>query len=77
MIEETETAEYRFTHALMQETLYDELIAARRVRLHGEIATRPGGQSTGRRRRASTRPSSAQHLRNRRVLNRRRTPSAP
>ena len=29
---------YRFTHALMQETLLGELSAARRVRLHGEIA---------------------------------------
>ena len=29
---------YRFTHALMQETLLGELSAARRVRLHGQIA---------------------------------------
>ena len=29
---------YRFTHALMQETLLGELSAARRVRVHGQIA---------------------------------------
>ena len=29
---------YRFTHALMQETLLDELSTTRRVRLHGQVA---------------------------------------
>lgn len=29
---------YRFTHALMQETLLEELSTTRRVRLHGEVA---------------------------------------
>jgi tetratricopeptide (TPR) repeat protein len=39
VIEETERiGEYRFTHALMQETLLGELSAARRVLLHGQIA---------------------------------------
>ena len=39
VIEETgRVGEYRFTHALMQETLLGELSAARRVRLHGQIA---------------------------------------
>ena len=39
VIEENERAgRYRFTHALMQETLLDELSTTRRVRLHGEVA---------------------------------------
>jgi serine/threonine protein kinase/class 3 adenylate cyclase len=39
VIEETERAgRYRFTHALMQETLLDELSTTRRVRLHGRVA---------------------------------------
>ena len=38
VIEETERpGRYRFTHALMQETLLDELSTTRRVRLHGRI----------------------------------------
>ncbi|MEE8421253.1 MAG: hypothetical protein V3S31_00585, partial [Dehalococcoidia bacterium] len=38
VIEETGSAgQYRFTHALMQETLLDELSTTRRVRLHGRI----------------------------------------
>ena len=38
VIEETGAAgQYRFTHALMQETLLDELSTTRRVRLHGRI----------------------------------------
>ena len=38
VIEESDRAgRYRFTHALMQETLLDELSTTRRVRLHGEI----------------------------------------
>jgi tetratricopeptide (TPR) repeat protein len=38
VIEETDRpGRYRFTHALMQETLLDELSATRRVRLHGLI----------------------------------------
>src|SRR5207237_1686971 len=28
---------YRFSHALVQETLYEELSTARRVRLHGQV----------------------------------------
>jgi tetratricopeptide (TPR) repeat protein len=40
VIEEMDRAgRYRFTHALMQETLLDELSTTRRVRLHGAIAT--------------------------------------
>ena len=39
VVEETgEVGGYRFTHALMQETLLGELSAARRVRMHGQIA---------------------------------------
>ena len=39
VIEETEQAgRYRFTHALMQETLLDELSTTRRVMLHGRVA---------------------------------------
>ena len=39
VIDETGRAgEYRFTHALMQETLLGELSAARQVLLHGQIA---------------------------------------
>ena len=39
VIEETARAgRYRFTHALMQETLLDELSTTRRVRLHGLVA---------------------------------------
>ena len=39
VIEETGTAgEYRFSHALIQETLLGELSTTRRVRLHGRIA---------------------------------------
>ncbi len=39
VIEETEGAgRYRFTHALMQETLLDELSTTRRVMLHGRVA---------------------------------------
>ena len=38
VIEETEPAgRYRFTHALMQETLLAELSTTRRVRLHGQV----------------------------------------
>ncbi|MCH7512041.1 MAG: AAA family ATPase, partial [Chloroflexi bacterium] len=38
VVEETGSAgQYRFTHALMQETLLDELSTTRRVRLHGRI----------------------------------------
>ncbi|HVA19635.1 MAG TPA: protein kinase [Solirubrobacteraceae bacterium] len=38
VLEETETAgRYRFTHALMQETLLAELSTTRRVRLHGQV----------------------------------------
>jgi tetratricopeptide (TPR) repeat protein len=38
VIEETERAgRYRFTHALMQETLLQELSTTRRVRLHGTV----------------------------------------
>jgi class 3 adenylate cyclase len=38
VIEEMEAAgRYRFTHALMQETLLDELSTTRRVRLHGQV----------------------------------------
>ena len=38
VIEETGAAgQYRFTHALMQETLLDELSTTRRVRMHGRI----------------------------------------
>ena len=38
VLEETAPGRYRFTHALMQETLLGELSAARRVLLHGQIA---------------------------------------
>ena len=39
VIDETgQVGGYRFTHALMQETLAGELSAAREVRLHGQIA---------------------------------------
>ena len=39
VIEESERAGvYRFTHALIQETLLDELSTTRQVRLHGQIA---------------------------------------
>ncbi len=39
VLEETgSVGQYRFTHALMQETLAGELSAARQVRLHGQIA---------------------------------------
>jgi hypothetical protein len=39
VLEETGVpGQYRFTHALMQETLLDELSAARQVLLHGQIA---------------------------------------
>ena len=39
VLEETgQVGRYRFTHALMQETLLGELSTARRVRLHGQIA---------------------------------------
>lgn len=34
----TEPGRYRFTHALMQETLLAELSTTRRVRLHGQVA---------------------------------------
>jgi class 3 adenylate cyclase len=38
VVEETGRAgHYRFTHALMQETLLDELSTTRRVRLHGQV----------------------------------------
>jgi eukaryotic-like serine/threonine-protein kinase len=38
VIEEMEQpGRYRFTHALMQETLLDELTTTRRVRLHGQV----------------------------------------
>jgi tetratricopeptide (TPR) repeat protein len=35
--EETPVGHYRFTHALVQETLYDELSRARRTRVHAQI----------------------------------------
>jgi tetratricopeptide (TPR) repeat protein len=35
--EETPVGQYRFTHALVQETLYDELSTASRTRLHAQI----------------------------------------
>ena len=39
VIEETDaSSEYQFTHALLQDTLLDELSTARRVRMHGQIA---------------------------------------
>jgi tetratricopeptide (TPR) repeat protein len=38
VLEEVGAGRYRFTHALMQETLLAELSAARRVLLHGQIA---------------------------------------
>ncbi|MEZ4501029.1 MAG: protein kinase [Dehalococcoidia bacterium] len=39
VIEETaQPGRYQFTHALMQETLLDELSTTRRVRMHGEVA---------------------------------------
>jgi predicted ATPase len=39
VIEETEHAgRYQFTHALMQETLLEELSTTRKVRMHGQIA---------------------------------------
>jgi hypothetical protein len=39
VIEETQQAgRYQFTHALMQETLLEELSTTRRVRMHGQIA---------------------------------------
>ncbi len=39
VIEEmAQTGHYRFTHALMQETLLDELSTTRRVRIHGQVA---------------------------------------
>ena len=38
VLEEMATGQYRFTHALMQETLLGELSAARQVLLHGQIA---------------------------------------
>ena len=38
VLEEMSAGQYRFTHALMQETLLGELSAARQVLLHGEIA---------------------------------------
>ncbi len=38
VLEEVGAGRYRFTHALMQETLLGELSAARRVLLHGQIA---------------------------------------
>ena len=38
VIEEAEQAgRYRFTHALMQETLLEELSTTRRIRMHGEV----------------------------------------
>src|SRR5260370_10141574 len=38
VIEETDQAgRYRFTHALMHETLLGELSTTRRVRLHGQV----------------------------------------
>jgi tetratricopeptide (TPR) repeat protein len=39
MVEETGTfGRYRFNHALIQTTLYDELTVSERVRLHGQVA---------------------------------------
>ena len=38
VLEEMAAGQYRFTHALMQETLLGELSAARQVLLHGQIA---------------------------------------
>ena len=38
VLEELGAGQYRFTHALMQETLLGELSAARQVQLHGRIA---------------------------------------
>ncbi len=38
VLEELGQGQYRFTHALMQETLLGELSAARQVQLHGRIA---------------------------------------
>ena len=61
VIEETEEAgRYRFTHALMQETLLTELSTTRRVRLHGQI-----GEALERRygeRSEEEAPSLAQHF---------------
>ncbi|MGR6998499.1 hypothetical protein ACU686_11080 [Yinghuangia aomiensis] len=37
LLEETGLARYRFTHALVRETLYDDLGAGRRGRMHGDI----------------------------------------
>jgi tetratricopeptide (TPR) repeat protein len=37
--EESPVGQYRFTHAIVQETLYDELSTARRTRLHALIGT--------------------------------------
>ena len=33
---------YRFAHAFFRQTLYEEMIAPRRLRLHQEVGTRPG-----------------------------------
>ena len=37
LIQETPVGHYRFTHALVQETLYDELSTASRTRVHAQI----------------------------------------
>ncbi|MCW2544516.1 MAG: hypothetical protein JWM40_2068 [Frankiales bacterium] len=47
LIEETGVGEYRFSHALVRSTLYDELRATRRARMHARVAAaveehRPG-----------------------------------
>jgi tetratricopeptide (TPR) repeat protein len=48
VIEETGIfGEYRFTHALMQETLAAELSSARQVRMHGQIADALEAMDTG------------------------------
>jgi DNA-binding SARP family transcriptional activator len=39
LLDETEPGRYRFTHALVRETLYDDLSSARRGRLHGDIGS--------------------------------------
>ncbi|MDI2124624.1 BTAD domain-containing putative transcriptional regulator [Yinghuangia seranimata] len=39
LLEETGAGHYRFTHALVRETLYDDLGAGRRGRLHGDIGS--------------------------------------
>ena len=39
LIEETGVGEYRFSHALVRSTLYDELRATKRARMHGRVAT--------------------------------------